>query len=68
MIGVFYIETERGSNVSRENSLTEPSSSSSTTDEIKWYPQKKLEIAKRKLEGDNPVGMYNPIVTQLLLM
>ncbi|KAG1168656.1 hypothetical protein G6F71_008958 [Rhizopus microsporus] len=50
-------KTERGSNVSRENSLTEPSSSSSTTDEIKWYPQKKLEIAKRKLEGDNPVDI-----------
>ncbi|ORE05303.1 hypothetical protein BCV72DRAFT_250689 [Rhizopus microsporus var. microsporus] len=50
-------KTERGSSVSRENSLAEPSSSSSTTDEIKWYPQKKLEIAKRKLEGDNPVDI-----------
>jgi hypothetical protein len=34
--------------------------SSSSTDEVKWYPQQKLDIARKKLEGVNPAGkLYN---------
>lgn len=33
-------------------------SSASSTDEIKWYPQQKVDLARKKLEGVNPADIF----------
>jgi hypothetical protein len=35
------------------------SSSTDTNEEYEWYPQQKLEIARKKLDGVNPTGKRN---------
>jgi hypothetical protein len=35
------------------------SSSTDTNEEYEWYPQQKLEIARKKLDGVNPTGNGN---------
>ncbi|KAI9251048.1 hypothetical protein BY458DRAFT_559563 [Sporodiniella umbellata] len=42
----------------RPSSSSETRSSASSTDEIKWYPQQKIDIARKKLEGANPADIY----------
>ncbi|KAF7728429.1 hypothetical protein EC973_006107 [Apophysomyces ossiformis] len=56
-------DSNTSSRFSSPSSSSSPSPSSSMEEEIAWYPQKKLEIAKRKLDRHNPASIVNTELT-----
>ncbi|KAG1019202.1 hypothetical protein G6F26_010314 [Rhizopus arrhizus] len=56
------VKQAKDQNTERNAGSSEVNTSSSSTDEIKWYPQQKLDIARKKLEGVNPADIVVEIL------